>query len=127
MNERRFSLTLAGLHANTRERPIAVSVGCRRLLPSRIPLRQNYLVNVIDQEVQELVRVLLHVVIELLLLLSQSGYELFRGNRSHLLLLRGDVIKQIREACEKCFLGPLILGLVVEDLVPEWFAEIQCL
>lgn len=90
-----------------------------------IPFGQYDLIDVIDQKVEELVGILLHIVIELLLLLSQPGYELFGRNRAHLLLLRGNAVEQIRQTRQQRLLGPLVLGLVLKDLLAEWLAKVE--
>lgn len=66
------------------------------LRSSLVPLGKNDFIDVIDEKVEELVRILLHVVIELFLLLTQSSDELLRCNRAHLLLLRRNRIKPKR-------------------------------
>jgi hypothetical protein len=65
----------------------------RRLRFALISLRQNDFVNVVDEKVQELVGVLLHIIIELFLLFSQSGDEFLWRYRSDPLLLRCNRIK----------------------------------
>lgn len=79
----------------------------------------------IDQKVKELMCILLHVIVEFLLLLAQTRYKLLRRNRTDLLLLRGNAIEEISKAREQRLLGPLVLGLVLEDLLAEWLAEVE--
>lgn len=127
VHERGLRLALARLYAHARERSVVVveAVVGRSWLLARVPFGQNDFVNVVDQEVEELVRVLLHVVVELLLLLPQARNELLRGDRAHLLLLRRDAVEQVGQACEQRLFGALVLGLVVQDLVPERLAEVE--
>jgi len=80
---------------------------------------------VVDQEVEELVGILLHIVVELLLLLAQPCDELLGRNGAHLLLLRGNAVEEIRQAGEQRLLGPLVLGLVLQDLLAKWLAEVE--
>lgn len=89
------------------------------------PLGQDDLVDVVDEEVEELVRVLLHIVVKLLLLLPQPRDELLRGNRAHLLLLRRYAVEQVGQACQQRLLGALVLRLVLQHLVPERLAEVE--
>ena len=72
-------------------------------------------------------------------LLPQPRDELFRRDSAHFLLLRGDRVEEVREAGEEGLLaavGPghgggglvgLALGLVLEDLLAEGLAEVECL
>lgn len=79
----------------------------------------------IDQKVEKLMGILLHIVVELLLLLAQPRDELLRRYRADLLLLRGNAIEEVRQAGEQRFLGPLVLGLVLEHLLAKRLAEVE--
>jgi len=65
--------------------------------------------------------------IKLTLFFSQSGNKLFRRNGANLLLLSGNAVKEVSQTGEKGLLGPFIARLVLQDLVPERLAEVQCL
>lgn len=84
------------------------AAGARRRLPDWDAIRRNFsfslvslgdnnFVDVIDKKVEKLVSVLLHVIVELFLLFTQPGDELFWGYRAHLLFLCGDGIKSEKE------------------------------
>lgn len=63
-----------------------------------VPLSQYNFVDVINKEVEELVGVLLHVVVELLLLLAEPGDKLLWRYRANLLFLGGNTVEEIGKA-----------------------------
>lgn len=65
----------------------------RDLRLALVPLREDDFVDVIDEQREEFVRVLLHVIVELLLLLPQPRDEFLRRDRSDFLLLRRNRVK----------------------------------
>lgn len=89
--------------------------------------------------------VLLHVVVKDLVLLPKASDELLGRNCARLLLLRRNTVEKVGEAGEQGLLvttarrsasarsgrrstrtaGPLIFGLVVEDLLAEGPAEVE--
>merc|ERR1719419_777815 len=96
-----------------------LSGGRRRLLG------HDDLVDVVDEKIEELVGVLLHVIVELNFLFSQSGNKLLGCNLSHFLLLSGDRVEEVSQAGQEGLLAPLVLGLVLQHPVPERLAEVQ--
>ena len=58
-------------------------------------------------------------------LFFEPGDELFGGYRSDLLLLGGDVVKQIGQTRQQRLLAPLVLHLVLENAFAKRLAEVQ--
>lgn len=88
MDERWFRLSLARLNTDTTEG----TIGCLTGWFLSRSLGQDYLVDVIDQEIEKFVCILLHVVVELNLLLPEPSYEFLGCNRAYLLLLCRDSV-----------------------------------
>lgn len=77
------------------------------------------------QKIQELVRILLHVVVEFFLLLAQPGNELLGCYRADLLLLGCYTIEQVSQTGQQRFLRAFVFGLILKNLLPEWPAEVE--
>ena len=80
----------------------------------------------IEQIVKEFVRVLLMIVVEHLILFAQFGHKLFGRQTAGLLLLRGDIVKQIGQAGEQRLLvAAFVFRLVFEHLISKRFTEVE--
>lgn len=60
----------------------------------------------------------------LTILFSQPGNELLRWDDTNLLLLRGNAVEKVRQACQQVFLL-FLLGLVCQHILTERPAEVQ--
>lgn len=60
----------------------------------------------------------------LTIFLPQSGDELFGRDDAHFLLLCGDGVEEVSQACEQVLLL-LLLGFVSQHVLPEGPAEVE--
>lgn len=60
----------------------------------------------------------------LTVLFPQAGDELLGRDDAHFLLLRGDGVEEVRQACEQVLLL-LLLGFVSQHVLPERPAEVE--
>ena len=88
-------------------------------------LRLQHIGNVVEEVVEEFVRVLLHEIVEGVVLLTQPGDKLFRCDRTEFLLLANDVKVQIRQTAQEIFFGPFVGQTVLEHFFAKRPAEVE--